>query len=318
MAEGTNRKTIIGAFVVGGGVLAMAILILFGHMRLFSSSREAVVVFQNSITGLSVGAPVTFRGVKVGSVKSITLRFDPKDHKAYIPVLLTLEPEQIHVVHDSFGGGSVHIQDLIDNGLRAELNVLSFVTGQSNIDLNFDKSTPAIFHPRITRETEIPARLSPVEKLKDTLGQIPVKEMAAHADKTLLSVQELTATLNEQLPPLIASIKATADHSDGTLSAATDAIRDLQKKLDVTLGKMDGLLQTSTAQMAGRGADLHATLVSATKTLDTLQTILSPRSVDRANLDAALRDIAASAASLRGFAGDVEHNPQLLLMGRRP
>jgi paraquat-inducible protein B len=49
-----------------------------------------------------------------------------------------------------------------------------------------------------------------------------------------------------------------------------------------------------------------------------LQDILSPRSIDRANLDAALRDIAASAASLRGFSSDIERNPQLLLMGRRP
>jgi len=36
------------------------------------------------------------------------------------------------------------------------------------------------------------------------------------------------------------------------------------------------------------------------------------------NLEAALRDLAASAASLRGFSNDVEHNPQLLLTGRRP
>lgn len=83
-----------------GGALALAVIMLFGHMRFFAPSREAVVVFQNSITGLAVGAPVNFRGVKVGSVKSITLRFDPLDRKAYIPVQLTLEPDQIHIVRD--------------------------------------------------------------------------------------------------------------------------------------------------------------------------------------------------------------------------
>ncbi|OUI99847.1 paraquat-inducible protein B [Acetobacter orientalis] len=318
MAESTNRKTLIGAFVVGGGILAMAIIMLFGHIKIFAPSREAVVVFQNSISGLSIGAPVTFRGVKVGTVKSITLRFDPQDHKAYIPVTLTLEPHQIHVVHDMPGGTSVRIQDLIAIGLRAELNLQSFVTGQSNIDLDFDKSASAILHPRITDETEIPVRLSPVEKLKDTLGRIPVKDIAQHADDTLRSVQELSGTLNKDLPPLIASVKATSDTSQQTIAAATTAIKDLQSKLEITLGKMDTLLQTSNTQMAERGKDLHATLVSATQTLDSLQAIFSPRSIDRANMDAALRDIAAAAASLRGFAGDVERNPQLLLMGRRP
>ncbi|MCP1197637.1 MlaD family protein, partial [Acetobacter senegalensis] len=111
MAEGTNRKTLIGAFVIGGGLLGLAIIMLFGHMRFFTPSREAAVVFQNSITGLAVGAPVNFRGVKVGSVKSITLRFDPLDHKAYIPVVLTLEPDQIHVVRDVPGDTKVRVQD---------------------------------------------------------------------------------------------------------------------------------------------------------------------------------------------------------------
>lgn len=81
---------------------------------------------------------------------------------------------------------------------------------------------------------------------------------------------------------------------------------------------MDQLMETGNTQLNARGADLHATLASATKTLGSLQDILSPRSIDRANLDAALRDIAASAASLRGFSSDIERNPQLLLMGRRP
>ncbi len=77
-------------------------------------------------------------------------------------------------------------------------------------------------------------------------------------------------------------------------------------------------METGNTQLNARGTDLHATLASATRTLDSLQDILSPRSTDRANLHGALRDIAATAASLRGFSSDVERNPQLLLMGRRP
>ncbi|MGF1277383.1 MlaD family protein [Acetobacter pasteurianus] len=318
MSQSTNRKTLIGAFVILGGLLGLFIIMAFGHMRFFTPSREAAVVFQNSITGLSVGAPVNFRGVKVGTVKSITLRFDPQDRKAYIPVVLTLEPDQIHVVKDVPGGTKVSIQEMISNGLRAELNLQSFVTGQSNIELDFDKSVTPVLHPRITDLPEIPVRLSTMEKLKDTIGQIPIKDISHHADLALLSITSLSDHLREDLPPLISSVKETADRSHETVQAATDAIKDLQAKLDVTLLKMDKLMDTGNTQLDARGKDLHATLASATKTLDSLQDILSPRSIDRANLDASLRDIAAAAASLRGFASDVERNPQLLLMGRRP
>lgn len=318
MSENTNRKTQIGVFVVLGGVLLVFVIMAFGHMRLFSSSKEVVAVFQNSISGLSVGAPVNFRGVKVGSVKSITLHFDPKDRKAYIPVVITLTTGQMHVVHDVTGDKKVSLQDMISNGLRAGLNLQSLVTGQSDIELDFDKSVPATLHPRITSLPEIPVRLSTMEKLKNTLEQIPIKDISQHADTALLSITSLSDELRRDLPGMIASIKATSDHSQETVETATAAIRDLQSKLDVTLLKMDKLLDTGTNQLDMRGKDLHVTLASASKTLESLQDILSSRSVDRANLDAALRDIAATASSLRGFASDVERNPQLLLMGRRP
>jgi paraquat-inducible protein B len=56
----------------------------------------------------------------------------------------------------------------------------------------------------------------------------------------------------------------------------------------------------------------------ARETLNDLRSLTSIRGETRANLDSTLRDLAAAAASLRGFANDVEHNPQLLLTGRRP
>jgi paraquat-inducible protein B len=52
--------------------------------------------------------------------------------------------------------------------------------------------------------------------------------------------------------------------------------------------------------------------------LNELKSLTSDRGTARANLEATLRDLAATAASLRGFASDVERNPQLLLTGRRP
>jgi paraquat-inducible protein B len=318
MSESTNRTTALGIFVIFGGMLALFIVMAFGHMRLFAPSREAVVVFQNSITGLAVGAPVNFRGVKVGTVKSISLRFDPMDRNAYIPVVLTLDPDQIHVVRNGPGGTTISIQQLIASGLRAELNLQSFVTGHSNIELDFDKSVPPLLHPRITDLPEIPVRLSTMEKLKDSLGQIPIKDISRHVDTALLSITDLSNILRHDLPPLVASIKATSDQSREAVNAATQAIHVLQDKLVVTLNKTDTMLDAGTHQLNARGDDLHATLASATRTLDSLQGVLSPRSTDRANLDAALRDIAATAAALRGFANDVERNPQLLLMGRRP
>ena len=61
-----NRQTVVGAFVLGGIILALGAIILFGQLNPFSRIVRAVVVLQGSASGLSIGAPVTFRGVPVG------------------------------------------------------------------------------------------------------------------------------------------------------------------------------------------------------------------------------------------------------------
>jgi paraquat-inducible protein B len=320
-----DRQTVIGVFVFGGLVLALAAVVLFGNFRLFSPTTRAVVVFQGSISGLSVGAPVTFRGVRVGAVESIVLQFDPQTQTAYIPATIQLEADRVRVMGDSAAPRVLDLPALVTRGLRAELNVQSFVTGQSQIDLDFDSSAPPVLHPNIGSLPEIPTRLSTIERVQKQLSQLPLEELVTNANGTLHSLRSLSDRLDNDLPPLVASLTATSDRSSRTVDVATKAIVDLQDRLDDTLTRVTEFVRGADQQMSQRGADLHTLLTSATQTvqqaretLNDLRSLTSNRGETRANLDATLRDLAAAAASLRGFANDVEHNPQLLLTGRRP
>jgi paraquat-inducible protein B len=322
----TDRQTVVGAFVFGGMVLALGAVILFGNFRLFSPTTRAAIVFQDSISGLSVGAPVTFRGVRVGAVESIVLQFDPQSRTAYIPVTVQLEPDRVSVQGEGNTARSqLNLSALVARGLRAELNTQSFVTGQSQIDLDFDQSAPATLHPNVTSLPEIPTRLSTIQRVQQQLSQIPLTELVANANGALQSLRDLSDRLDKDLPPLVSSLKATSDGSAHTVDVATKAIADLQSRVDDMLTRVTAFVATGEQQMSQRGADLHILLTSSTQTmqqardtLNDLRSLTSSRGETRANLDATLRDLAAAAASLRGFANDVEHNPQLLLTGRRP
>jgi paraquat-inducible protein B len=321
-----DRQTAIGVFVFGGLVLGLAAIVMFGNIRPFSPTTRAAIVFQGSISGLSVGAPVTFRGVRVGAVETISLVFDPKTRTAYIPVIVQLEPERVQVAGEGDRGmRRIGLQTAVGAGLRAELNVQSFVTGQSQIGLDFDASVPPVFHPNVTNLPEIPTRLSTIQRAQEQLSQLPLAEMGANANEALKSLRELAAKLNVNLPPLVASLKTTSDGSARTVATATEAIGDLRDRLDDTLTRVTEFVASGNDQMNQRGTDLHKMLVTATQTmqqanevLGDLRNLTSTRGETRANLDATLRDLAAASASLRGFANAVEHNPQLLLTGRRP
>src|SRR5690242_10044461 len=87
-----NRATMIGAFVLGGIGVAIAAILFFGTFSLFTHPTRAAVFFEGSIGGLSPGAPVAFRGVRIGSVASAALIIDRTDLKARIPVYLSSSP----------------------------------------------------------------------------------------------------------------------------------------------------------------------------------------------------------------------------------
>jgi paraquat-inducible protein B len=149
--------------------------------------------------------------------------------------------------------------------------------------------------------------------------------LADNADAALKSIRALSDKLDTRLPALIESLKATSDGTSHAVEAATRAITDLQGRLDTTLDRFAQLASNTDQQVTQRSTDLRTLLVSTNQTvlqtrevMNDLKSLTSNRGEARANFEATLRDLAAGAASLRGFASDVEHNPQLLLTGRRP
>jgi paraquat-inducible protein B len=317
-------QAMVGAFVLAGLALGLAAVVMFGHFSPFNPSVQAAVVFQDSIAGLSVGAPVTFRGVRVGAVDSIAIDFDPKTRVAYIPVVVTLKPDRAPGARRG-DADIANLPELLARGLRAELKVQSFVTGQSQIDLDFDPASQAVLHPDITSLPEIPVRQSTLQRAAEELSQLPLRELADNTVATLKSLRGLAEKLDQDLPPLVDSLKASSDRSGAVVDSANQAIKALQTRLDATLDAIRQVAATGDQQLKERGADLHSVMAATEQTMRQvretvvdLKGLTSDRGATRVNLEATLRDLAAAAASLRGFASDVERNPQLLLTGRKP
>src|ERR1700754_1133188 len=131
-----TKPALVGGFVLSGLALGVAAILLFGGLRLFSSSDQAVVLFPGSVSGLAVGAPVTFRGVQVGSVRRVLLRIDVKDLTARIPVYIDLPRDSVALVHGPFAGPRAAVESMLRAGLKAQLSTSSFVTGQLQVDLD--------------------------------------------------------------------------------------------------------------------------------------------------------------------------------------
>ena len=93
MSKGAS-KTLIGGFVVGGIALLLVAVLIFGSGKIFSQKIKAVLFFEESVSGLSLGAPVVFRGVTIGSVVGVELWSYPQKMKVLIPVYIEIDPNR--------------------------------------------------------------------------------------------------------------------------------------------------------------------------------------------------------------------------------
>lgn len=76
-----NRSALVGAFVLGGMALMVAAFVFFGNFHPFTHTDRAVLIFRGSTNGLSVGAPVNFRGVQVAPLIALPSHTSPKRAK---------------------------------------------------------------------------------------------------------------------------------------------------------------------------------------------------------------------------------------------
>jgi paraquat-inducible protein B len=318
-----TRSALVGGFVLGGLVLAVIAVILFGGLTLFTSTTRAVVFFQGSVAGLQIGGPVTFRGVRVGSVQSVSVRLNPRDLTANIPVFIVLQAKSVAMTNGAGPGRSVDLERLIKAGLRAQLAPQSLVTGQLTVDLDLQPGMPAHLVGADMGVPEIPTLPSELQRLKDQFSNLPLRDLLDASIRTLRALETLSGSLDKQLPPALESLRTTSDTARSTLETTNQAIGALQTDAGQTLQNIDRLIVDGQKQLNSTGEAADRTLASANQAIRQAQTLMGslnsltePRSQMRADLAAALRDLAASASSLRAFANEVERNPSAILTGR--
>ena len=181
------NMTAIGVFVVGAIFLLIVGISVFGSGRLFQRSDKYVLFFDGSVKGLSAGAPVVFRGVKIGSVKSVNLLYDSATRDVYIPVVIEVELSRVKGIREKVG--YPNYGRLIEEGLRARLDIQSFVTGQLLVSLDFYPDTPAKLAGIMPQYPELPT--IPMSKDIFAIAQeLPIKEIGNN-------IREATAGINK-------------------------------------------------------------------------------------------------------------------------
>ncbi len=339
MASTANPR-LIGAFVIVGIGLMVAAALIFGSFSFFGQRIPFVVYFQGDLSGLDVGAPVNFRGVRIGEVTGVELHFDAATKKFLIPVYAEIDPENFIVENvGSITRAGESIPVLIQQGLRAQLSSQSFVTGKLLVELDFHPDTPATMIGDDKGVAEIPAIPSSLEELQSSIEKLVKTIAAAHLPELITDVRDLikdldsqvnaihatqisedTRQLLQQLIVLTENTSSRIDEISASVDATTASIRQTADRGTAAMQSADTMFNDISAAVASARPMIEALDSAASRASTLLVTAngtIEPGSPLYRELMDLLNEVTLMSQSIRNLADQLERDPTSVLFGRQ-
>ncbi|MDN7463153.1 intermembrane transport protein PqiB [Burkholderia gladioli] len=237
---------------------------------------EVVMNFNQSLRGLSVGAPVDFRGIMLGNVTNIAIDYDPKTKNFLMPVTMNIYPERLgkrfRDLVEKKGEPAQRdiLTRLVEHGLRGQLRTGNLLTSQLYVALDFFPKAQKVQIDLTRKPVELPTVPNTLDEL-----QLQVADIAKKLDK--VPFDQIGNNLNDALK-----------HADQ-------------------------LFQQLDTQVAPQARD---TLSAAKQTFTTAEATLQQDSPLQADVRGALKELTRTLQSLNNLADYMERHPESLLRGK--
>jgi len=330
----------VGLFaLIGLSLLALGIVLAGGHW--FVPREAALMRFTTSVYGLQVGAPVVFRGVRLGQITAVDLS-QAGPSGVTVPVKAEFERALLQTLAGSDRQGPF-IPELVARGLVAKLATQSLLTGQLYVDLDIDaaRARPAgaaaapaepglpVIPTARSHIQSLQAQLESVDfgqigrdlsavtaSLRQLLGGPEPARMLARASEAAQSLQRLADRLEREVQPLSRSAQGALGEGQRAAAAvglaASQAAQQVGAAASQVQAQVGGLSAAGTSALAQvqRSADAVAQAAEA------LRAAAGDDSSLRINADRALADVSRASRALRELAETLERHPDVLLRGR--
>lgn len=346
--------TVIGAFVVGAVGLVVLGLLIFGTGKFFKTTAKYVVFFEGSVKGLNPGAPVDFKGVKIGTVKDIKVSLSKKDLSLRIPVVIEIELDRLSESHKANNqdkalreqDAKTTLEYLIQQGLRAQLGMQSFVTGQLYVLLDLFPGKPAKLVGGEPGYPEIPTVPSNLEQILETIQKLPLediinkvhaamtgiaefvtspelKETVSSLNQTVKAVQSMVRNLDSRIEPLssdlgtaLKKIQRLAEDLDVQIKPLTSGLNETVKESQKLFRSIEGRVPAVTTSLENTFKAAEGAARQAERTLSSVENMVTEHGDLPYELARALKELSGAARSLRVVADYIERHPESFIKGK--
>jgi paraquat-inducible protein B len=213
-----------------------------------------VSYFETSISGLTRGAPVNILGIQVGDVTDVKLIVDPNAGSAKVRVAMELQPERVMQAAQlaKISSPNQVLQNMVNRGLRVQLETTSYVTGQKDITLAY---VPGAGSAEITHEGDalvLPSQAGDLDNIVTSLSDISGKLSKVPFDKLGNNLNKLLVTANgtlgsAQVKQTLTSLSETLKSANTTLKSVTQSYgndSDFQRDLEQLMSQANDALRS--------------------------------------------------------------------------
>ncbi|PVZ70534.1 intermembrane transport protein PqiB [Pelagibaculum spongiae] len=238
------------------------------HDRQYQQKLEYVLLFDESVRGLSAGAPVEYRGVRVGTVKRIALELSARsamsmvEQTQAIPVLITIEPGRLGE-GDTAKVAEAYAKEItksVGMGLRASLKSGNLLTGSLFVEVNYHSNAKPAHISNYQGYMALPTVKSGLERLGDQLDGMISRMDQLKLEETLSSIEVAMNSAGSSMDQFKVTMmyaerfmdskefKALPDSLDKTITSLQKLLNDysadgqLYNELETTMNQLKGLM----------------------------------------------------------------------------
>ena len=331
MSKPVNPYT-IGAFLVGSLALIISAILVFGGGQLLKNKSQYVIYFDSALNGLNIGAPVKLQGVQIGMVKEISIELDQNATRITKPVIIEIDSEKVL----DFGGHPLKVassleqrqqtaKQLIDAGIKAQLQSQSLLTGLLYVELNFYRNAPlSLTGLNYKNLPELPAVPTTADQIKNTADeiitkfrQLPIEEIVKDLAATLKEMREIVTS--DELKKNRVALAKTLDETEKLVASLNQNLSPLLINMNATVGDTRIMVQELTHEMRPVLLSTEKTLNIATdvlkeskQALGSIETLTASDAPLWQSLES-LRDAANSTKALTDY---LERHPDSIIYGK--
>jgi paraquat-inducible protein B len=294
--------------------------------------------FPGPIGGLKPGTPVQMKGVQVGRVRDVRLRYVPETASLETPVTLEIDARELEFpVNDATSRDELRaamndaLAKMVRKGMRATLATSLVLPGASAVSLEnvgtansarlVLESDPPII-PAASADNGIGGAMAAITDVANTVRGLPLREIAEHMrssasrldrlmgdprldqslqrlNNSLAEVERIANTAGMNVDPIVSSIRNAADSAENAA-----------KTIETTAGTAAQNVEPIVQSLRNAAASAEGAAKRAEQLLGTSQ----KQNYDVAEL---IRELTRAAEAVRALATYITENPESLIRGRR-